>query len=308
MCFSISLVLVVLLSVGFLTLFERKVIAFCQRRKGPEMVGFCGLGQPIADGLKLLSKEFFFPGCSNKFLYLFGPFVMLFHSLILWSCSPGVWGSGLFSAWSCLYILAVMSVGVYGMVMCGWSSNSKYSMLGAVRGLAQVISYEVMLVFIYLVPLFLGYSFNLVDVMSSSGLNFLVVFPFLAGWFFCVLAEAHRAPFDFIEGESELVSGFNVEYGGVGFTGIFIAEYSGIVFHSVLMSVLYFGGYLGSLLEVFLVTFMVSFFSLIGLFIIVLCRCAFPRYRYDLLMSLIWCTILPVLMGVYCCYLLVIGV
>lgn len=150
-------------------------------------------------------------------------------------------------------------MGVYGMVMCGWSSNSKYSILGAVRGLAQVISYEVLLVFVYLVPLFLGYSFRLARVACSSGLNFLVLFPFLVGWFFCILAEAHRAPFDFIEGESELVSGFNVEYGGAGFAGIFIAEYAGIVFHRVLRAVLYFGWLGGGRVRIIFLPFFLSF-------------------------------------------------
>nr|AKE35605.1 NADH dehydrogenase subunit 1 [Pecten maximus] len=309
---SLSFYVVVLLSVAYLTLFERKVLAASQVRKGPEMVGWLGIMQPFADGIKLFSKEYFTPSNSNPALFFLGPCFMLLHSFILWGCSPGIWGCGVYFFWGGLYVLSVLSVGVYGVVLCGWSSNSRYAMFGAVRALAQVISYEVMLVFLYLCPFFVVGSLDLESVSLSqvSGCNGGVLFLVLPWWVFCVLAESNRAPFDFVEGESELVSGFNVEYGSGGFAMIFIAEYSNILFLSTLTSVLFLGG--GNLLgngEYFgLISSSVigSFFSFMVVFLIVLCRSSFPRYRYDMLMKLIWCQILPILMSCFALFLMII--
>lgn len=241
---SIRFYVTVLLRVAYLTLFERKILAASQGRKGPVIVGWYGILQPFADGIKLFSKEYFTPRDSNPILFFLGPCFMLLHSFVLWGCSPGVWGCGVYFFWGGLYILRVLRVGVYGVVLCGWSSNSKYAMFGAVRALAQVISYEVMLIILYIVPFFICRSLNLRDVIFYQwwAPNGFVVPLVLPWWMFCVLAETNRAPFDFVEGESELVSGFNVEFGRGGFAIIFIAEYANVIFLRQLTRVLFLGG------------------------------------------------------------------
>nr|QCD14055.1 NADH dehydrogenase subunit 1 [Crassadoma gigantea] len=308
--FSVSFYVTVLLSVAYLTLFERKILAASQGRKGPEMVGWYGILQPFADGIKLFSKEYFTPSDSNPVLFFLGPCFMLFHSFVLWGCSPGIWGCGIHFFWGGLYVLSVMSTGVYGVVLCGWSSNSKYAMFGAVRALAQVISYEVMLVMLYIIPFFMCRSLNFSDVVFyqwwvPNGFILPLVFPW---WMFCVLAETNRAPFDFVEGESELVSGFNVEFGSGGFGMIFIAEYASVIFMGQLTSVLFFGGIglyrWGEYWEHFGTTILSPFMGFLVVFLVVLCRSSFPRYRYDLLMNLVWRRILPILMGAFSCFLL----
>ncbi|YP_010576140.1 NADH dehydrogenase subunit 1 (mitochondrion) [Ylistrum balloti] len=309
---SVSFYALVLLSVAYLTLFERKILAASQGRKGPEMVGWFGILQPFADGIKLFSKEYFTPRVSNPILFFLGPCFMLFHSFVLWSCSSGIWECGVYFFWGGLYVLSVLSVGVYGVVLCGWSSNSKYAMFGAVRALAQVISYEVMLVFLYLGPFFMCGSLDFVDVDSfqARGSNGGILFLAFPWWVFCVLAESNRAPFDFVEGESELVSGFNVEYGSGGFAMIFIAEYASVIFLSSLTGVLFLGGgnilggmgglgFLGGGL-------MSSFMSFLVVLLIVLCRSSFPRYRYDMLMGFVWRRVLPVLMGAFALFIILV--
>nr|YP_272037.1 NADH dehydrogenase subunit 1 [Placopecten magellanicus]AAZ06450.1 NADH dehydrogenase subunit 1 [Placopecten magellanicus] len=308
---SVGFYVSVLLSVAYFTLFERKVLAASQGRKGPMMVGWLGVLQPFADGIKLFSKEYFTPSDSNHLLFFLGPCFMLFHSFVLWGCSMGVWSCGIYFFWGGLYVLSVLSVGVYGVVLCGWSSNSKYAMFGAVRALAQVISYEVMLVLLYLPPFFVSRSleFQEVSFAQLSGMNGGVLFLVFPWWMFCILAESNRAPFDFVEGESELVSGFNVEYGGPGFAMIFIAEYSNVIFLSQLTGVMFFGGWsffrCGSQYEVLGNGVFSSLFGFLVVFLVVLCRSSFPRYRYDLLMKLVWCRVLPILMGGFACFLLV---
>ncbi|YP_001083060.2 NADH dehydrogenase subunit 1 (mitochondrion) [Mizuhopecten yessoensis] len=307
---SVSFYVTVLLSVAYLTLFERKILAASQGRKGPEMVGWYGILQPFADGIKLFSKEYFTPSDSNPVLFFLGPCFMLFHSFVLWGCSPGVWGCGVHFFWGALYVLSVMSVGVYGVVLCGWSSNSKYAMFGAVRALAQVISYEVMLVMLYVIPFFMSRSLNLSDVLFSqwSGCNGFVLPLAFPWWMFCVLAETNRAPFDFVEGESELVSGFNVEFGSGGFAMIFIAEYASVIFMGQLTSVLFLSGLStfrwGCYWEFIGTSIFSPLMGFLVVLLVVLCRSSFPRYRYDLLMNLVWRRILPVLMGSFSCFLL----
>lgn len=202
-----------------------------------------GTIQPFSDGIKLFSKEYLLPFKSNFKLFLCGPVVMLGHSFILWACRKGIIVSGIYFFWGGLYIVRVLRVGIYGVMVCGWASNSHYALFGAVRGLAQVISYEVMLIFLYLCPLILGYRLDVLSVSEAQarGSNGGVLFIVLPWWGFCILAETNRAPFDFVEGESELVSGFNVEYGRGGFGLVFIAEYSNIIFLSSLTEVLFFG-------------------------------------------------------------------
>nr|YP_010944801.1 NADH dehydrogenase subunit 1 [Pyroteuthis margaritifera]WMC20917.1 NADH dehydrogenase subunit 1 [Pyroteuthis margaritifera] len=279
-----------LLAVAFFTLLERKGLGYFQMRKGPNKVGLMGLPQPLADAVKLFSKELIKPTLVNIFPFLICPFMSLFLGLVLWIlynnyfvCSMG----GL----SMLMFLCVSSLGVYSVMGAGWFSNSKYALLGSVRAVAQSISYEVSMSLILLSCLVLSGSLSLSLIMKYQVFVwiFFVNFFMMLMWFVSCVAETHRAPFDFAEGESELVSGFNVEYGGVGFAVLFMAEYSNILFMSVLVVGLFFGGI------IFVSGYgmgLCLFVSLIAwLFIWV--RASYPRYRYDLLMYLIWKSYLP---------------
>nr|YP_010944783.1 NADH dehydrogenase subunit 1 [Mastigoteuthis agassizii]WMC20881.1 NADH dehydrogenase subunit 1 [Mastigoteuthis agassizii]WMC20971.1 NADH dehydrogenase subunit 1 [Mastigoteuthis agassizii] len=295
-----------LLAVAFFTLLERKGLGYFQLRKGPNKVGLMGLPQPLADAIKLFSKELIKPTLVNVLPFLICPFMSLFLALVLWIlynnyfiCSMG----GL----SMLLFLCVSSLGVYSVMGAGWFSNSKYALLGSVRAVAQSISYEVSMSLILLSCLILVGSMSLSLIMKYQVFVwiFFVNFFMMLMWFVSCVAETHRAPFDFAEGESELVSGFNVEYGGVGFAVLFMAEYGNILFMSVLIVSLFFGG------VVFISVYGVGlcmFVSLVAwLFIWV--RASYPRYRYDLLMYLIWKSYLPSVLNiliflVMCVYLL----
>nr|YP_010411468.1 NADH dehydrogenase subunit 1 [Sambus femoralis]URN73114.1 NADH dehydrogenase subunit 1 [Sambus femoralis] len=283
---SIILILCVLMGVGFLTLLERKVLGYIQLRKGPNKVGFMGLPQPLGDGLKLFTKEQIFPVMSNYFVYYFSPIMNLFLSLLIWFCMPFFVGFFNFK-FSVLFFLCCSSLGVYTIMMSGWSSNSLYSLLGGLRSVAQTISYEVSLSLILLSFLVVISSVNFYDFMIfQKYLWFILLFsPLSIIWFISSLAETNRTPFDFAEGESELVSGFNVEYSSGGFALIFLAEYSNILFMSMLFSLLFLGGDFFSWL--FFVKF--SFIS----FCFIWVRGTLPRYRYDKLMNLAWKCYLP---------------
>nr|YP_010944765.1 NADH dehydrogenase subunit 1 [Galiteuthis armata]WMC20863.1 NADH dehydrogenase subunit 1 [Galiteuthis armata] len=284
-----------LLAVAFFTLLERKGLGYFQLRKGPNKVGLMGLPQPLADAVKLFSKELVKPTLVNVFPFLICPFMSLFLGLVLWIlynnyfvCSMG--------GMSLLLFLCVSSLGVYSVMGAGWFSNSKYALLGSVRAVAQSISYEVSMSLILLSCLLLVGSMSLSIVMKYQFFVwiFFVNFFMMLMWFVSCVAETHRAPFDFAEGESELVSGFNVEYGGVGFAVLFMAEYSNILFMSVLVVSLFFGG-------IVFVSFygvgLCMFISVVSwLFIWV--RASYPRYRYDLLMYLIWKSYLPVVLSI----------
>nr|YP_001425569.1 NADH dehydrogenase subunit 1 [Dosidicus gigas]ABS76305.1 NADH dehydrogenase subunit 1 [Dosidicus gigas] len=284
-----------LLAVAFFTLLERKGLGYFQLRKGPNKVGLMGLPQPLADAVKLFSKELIKPTLVNVFPFLICPFMSLFLGLVLWIlynnyfvCSMG----GL----SMLLFLCVSSLGVYSVMGAGWFSNSKYALLGSVRAVAQSISYEVSMSLILLSCLLLAGSMSLSLIMKYQAWVWIVFVNFfmMIMWFVSCVAETHRAPFDFAEGESELVSGFNVEYGGVGFAVLFMAEYSNILFMSVLVVSLFFGG------VIFISVYgmgLCLFVSLVAwLFIWV--RASYPRYRYDLLMYLIWKSYLPSVLNI----------
>nr|YP_010583712.1 NADH dehydrogenase subunit 1 [Histioteuthis reversa]UXN83908.1 NADH dehydrogenase subunit 1 [Histioteuthis reversa] len=284
-----------LLAVAFFTLLERKGLGYFQLRKGPNKVGLMGLPQPLADAVKLFSKELIKPTLVNVFPFLICPFMSLFLGLVLWIlysnyfvCSMG----GL----SMLLFLCVSSLGVYSVMGAGWFSNSKYALLGSVRAVAQSISYEVSMSLILLSCLLLVGSMSLSMIMKYQIFvwGFLINFLMMMMWFVSCVAETHRAPFDFAEGESELVSGFNVEYGGVGFAVLFMAEYSNILFMSVLVVSLFFGGVIFVGLWGVSLCFLVS--GVAWLFIWV--RASYPRYRYDLLMYLIWKSYLPSVLNI----------
>nr|AND96451.1 NADH deshydrogenase subunit 1 [Onthophagus rorarius] len=289
LCLITMLIMIVMVLVGlaFLTLMERKVLGYIQIRKGPNKVGFMGILQPFSDGIKLFTKEQTYPYMSNFFIYYFSPVMSLFLSLMLWLCIPFL--TFLFSFnLGVLYFLCCSSLGVYTIMMAGWASNSNYSLLGGLRAVAQTISYEVSLFLILLSFLLLISSLNLFEFMKfQEYLWFLFLcYPLCMMWFVSSLAETNRTPFDFAEGESELVSGFNVEYSSGGFALIFLAEYSSILFMSMLCSLLFLGGNLMNLTFFFKVVFMS--------FLWVWVRGTLPRYRYDKLMYLCWKSFLPV--------------
>nr|UAJ48143.1 NADH dehydrogenase subunit 1 [Gromphadorhina portentosa] len=288
MIFLISIVLLICVMVGvaFLTLLERKVLGYIHIRKGPNKVGFIGILQPFSDAIKLFTKEQTFPLTSNYISYYFAPVFSLFLSLVVWMIMPYV--SGLYSfELGLLFFLGCTSLGVYTVMIAGWSSNSNYSLLGGLRAVAQTISYEVSLALILLSFIILTGSYSLVDFMEFQTWLWLMflTFPLSLVWFTSCLAETNRTPFDFAEGESELVSGFNVEYSSGGFALIFLAEYASILFMSMLFCVLFLGGNTDSLL------FYLSL-SLIS-FMFIWVRGTMPRFRYDKLMYLAWSSFLP---------------
>nr|AXS65263.1 NADH dehydrogenase subunit 1 [Cucujoidea sp. 37 KM-2017] len=281
------LLVVVLVGVAFLTLLERKVLGYIQIRKGPNKVGLNGLIQPFSDAVKLFTKEQTFPLLSNFNLYYFSPLLNFFLALLLWMCFPFCL-SGLSFSYSVLFFLCVSSLGVYCLMMAGWSSNSIYSLLGSVRSIAQTISYEVSMVLILMSFLFLVNSLDLSNFsLYQDNIWFIFcMFPLCFMWMVSSLAETNRTPFDFAEGESELVSGFNVEYSSGGFALIFLSEYSNIIFMSFIFSLISLGGDYMSLVFYFKVVF-VSFFW-------IWVRGTLPRFRYDKLMYLAWKSFLPV--------------
>nr|AYQ18969.1 NADH dehydrogenase subunit 1 [Discolomatidae sp. 3 ACP-2013] len=280
------LIIMLLISVAFLTLLERKVLGYIQNRKGPNKVGYMGMFQPFSDAIKLFSKEQIMPLMSNYMIYYFSPIFNMFLSLMLWLCMPLISWMMKFDL-SVLFFLMISSFSVYTIMLAGWSSNSNYSMLGSIRSVAQIISYEVSLNLILISFLFIIGSLNLVVFIKyQKYMWFLFMFfPLGLMWFVSSLAETNRTPFDFAEGESELVSGFNVEYSSGGFAMIFMAEYMSILFMSFISVLLLIGGNINFL-------FFLKFLLFIFMWIWV--RGTLPRFRYDKLMYLTWKSFLPV--------------
>nr|UPY81536.1 NADH dehydrogenase subunit 1 [Exhyalanthrax sp.] len=283
---SLLLIICVLVGVAFLTLLERKVLGYIQIRKGPNKVGLMGILQPFCDAIKLFTKEQTYPVLSNYISYYFSPVISLFLSLLVWMCMPFFVKLYSFNL-GILFFLCCTSLGVYTVMVAGWSSNSNYALLGGLRAVAQTISYEVSLALILLSFVFLVGSYNFVDFYYyQSYIWFLVIlFPMALVWFTSCLAETNRTPFDFAEGESELVSGFNVEYSSGGFALIFMAEYASILFMSMLFSVIF----LGCDVYSFLFYLKLLFIS----FAFIWARGSLPRFRYDKLMYLAWKSFLP---------------
>ena len=243
----LGLVVPLLVAVAYLTLAERKVMASMQRRKGPNVVGFFGILQPLADGLKLLIKEPVLPSSANTIVFLAAPVVTFLLALISWAVIP--FGEGMVLSdldIGMLYIFAISSLGVYGVIMAGWSSNSKYAFLGALRSTAQMVSYEVSLGLIIITVLMCVGSLNLSEiVLAQEEVWFAVpLFPLLLLFFISCLAETNRAPFDLPEAEAELVAGYNVEYSSMGFALFFLGEYANMIMMSVLCVILFLGGWL----------------------------------------------------------------
>nr|UPX88388.1 NADH dehydrogenase subunit 1 [Phytobia cambii] len=280
------LIICVLISVAFFSLLERKVLGYIQIRKGPNKVGLIGLLQPFCDAIKLFTKEQTYPLMSNYISYYFSPVFSLFLSLLVWFCMPMLINILSFNL-GILFFLCCTSMGVYTVMIAGWSSNSNYALLGGLRAVAQTISYEVSLILILLSFIFLinNYNFMMFYYYQKFIWFFFLMLPLGLIWFSICLAETNRTPFDFAEGESELVSGFNVEYSSGGFALIFMSEYSSILFMSMLFVVIFLGC---NLLNYFF------YLKLIFLgFLFIWVRGTLPRFRYDKLMYLTWKSFLP---------------
>lgn len=294
---SLLLVIFLLVGVAFLTLLERKVLGYIQLRKGPNKLGVVGLPQPFRDAIKLFTKEQTYPIISNYLIYYFSPIFSLFLSLIVWLCIPYFLKIYSFNL-GLLFFLCCTSLGVYTIIIAGWSSNSNYSLLGGLRAVAQTISYEVRLSLILISFIFLIIGFNIyIFIVYQKYLWFIFIcFPLALCWFASSLAETNRTPFDFAEGESELVSGFNVEYRRGGFALIFLAEYASILFMRILFSILFLGGDLISL-------FFYLKLGFIG-FLFIWVRGSLPRFRYDKLIYLAWKSFLPISLNYLCFFLI----
>jgi NADH-quinone oxidoreductase subunit H len=300
----LSVVVPLLISVAYFTLAERKIMGSIQRRKGPNVIGYLGLLQPLADGLKLFAKETILPSNANLIIFLIAPMLTFILSLIGWAVIPFSEGSLLSDInVGILYLFAVSSLSVYGIITSGWSSNSKYPFLGALRSTAQMVSYEVSIGFIIITVVICAGSFNLTEIVLAQKTiwYFIPLFPMFIMFAISALAETNRHPFDLPEAEAELVSGYNVEYSAMGFALFFLGEYANMLLMSALISILFLGGWL-PLANIFLFNFIPGslWFSLkiaLGVIFFIWMRAALPRYRYDQLMALGWKIFLPLSLG-----------
>lgn len=297
----ICLILPLLIAVAYLTLFERKIIGAIQRRKGPNVVGISGLLQPLADGVKLFLKETIIPQVANRGLFIIAPVITFGLSLVSWSVIP--FDKSIVFAdlnLGVLYLFAISSLGVYGIIIAGWSSNSKYAFLGALRSAAQMISYEVCLGLIVMTVFICDNSFNLIEIvlMQDKCWHCIPLFPSCIMFMIAILAETNRPPFDLPEAEAELVSGYNVEYSSMTFALFFLGEYANIILMSTFCVLLFFGGWLPPCsLLIFKAIPGVCWFILkilCLLFFFIWVRATLPRYRYDQLMTLGWKIFLPI--------------
>lgn len=295
----ILIVIPVMISVAYLTYFERRVIGFMQSRIGPNRVGYFGLLQPIADALKLMFKEIVLPTKSNNFLFFLAPLLSIAPALAAWAVIPFDYemvladiNAGL------LYVLAMTSIAVYGVIIAGWASNSKYAFLGSLRSAAQIVSYEIAMGFTLVGVLMCANSLNLGDIVIAQEGGILQwycwpLFPLFIIYFISAVAETNRAPFDVAEGESEIVAGFHVEYSGMAFALFFLAEYANMILVSILAVIMFLGGWLSP------VSFIPDgiFWLIIKVAFVLFCflwlRATFPRYRYDQIMRLGWKVFIP---------------
>lgn len=295
-----AIVMPLMLCVAYLTYAERKIIGWMQVRIGPNRVGYQGLLQPIADAVKLLMKEIIIPSGANKGLFILGPILAIAPALAAWAVIPFTdklvlanIDAGL------LYVMAITSMGVYGVIVAGWASNSKYAFLGALRSAAQIVSYEIAMGFALVGVLMAAQSLNLVDIVNgqSGGIQhwyFLPLFPLFMVYLISGVAETNRAPFDVAEGESEIVAGFHVEYSGMAFAVFFLAEYANMILIAALTALMFLGGWLSPF------TFLPDGFIWMAmktgfvLFLFLWFRATFPRYRYDQIMRLGWKVFIPI--------------
>ena len=286
-----------LISVAYFTLVERKILGTIQRRRGPNVIGVYGLLQPLSDGFKLLIKEIVIPSSANKTLFLIAPIITFFISLMGWAVIPYDKYSLLSDInIGMLYVLGISSLGVYGIIISGWASNSKYAFLGALRSAAQMVSYEISIGFIIVCIIINSGSFNFQNIINSQTncWNIITFFPLFLIFFTSGLAETNRHPFDLPEAEAELVSGYNVEYSAMGFALFSLGEYSNMLLMSSLNVILFLGGWL-SPVNFIVIPGSIWFGIKICIFVILFIwmRAALPRYRYDQLMNLGWKCFLP---------------
>jgi len=305
---TVVVVLPIMLTVAWLTYAERKVIGFMQARMGPNRVGPLGLLQPIADAVKLMNKEVIFPDQANKFLFIIAPLLALAPAVAAWAVIPFAEGmvvtdinAGL------LYVLAITSILVYGIIVAGWASNSKYAFLGAIRGAAQKISYEIAMGFALVTVLMIAGSMNLTDIVNGQqggiwNWYLLPLLPMFFVYFISGLAETNRTPFDVIEGEAEIVAGFHVDYAGMTFGVFMLAEYAMMILISFMTSIMFLGGWLSPFEGIPVLESLFSWVPQLGwlafkvsllLFVFLWLRATFPRYRYDQLMRLGWKVLIP---------------
>nr|YP_009735140.1 NADH dehydrogenase subunit 1 [Acropyga kinomurai]QBG38627.1 NADH dehydrogenase subunit 1 [Acropyga kinomurai] len=285
----VILLIILLMAIAFLTLLERKILSYVQLRKGPNKLGFVGFLQPFSDAIKLLNKELFYVYKSNYNLYYLCPLLMFGLMMFMWLLYP-YYTNIYFLNYSILLMIIFMTLSGYLIILIGWSANSVYSMMGAIRSVSQMLSYEVSFILIIFSLMLMGESYSLVDLLKfQKNIWFLfLVYPLFLLYFISIMVEMNRSPMDFIEGESELVSGFNIEYFSGSFTLIFLSEYGMIIFFSY-MSVIFFTNLLESGLFMFFFTVMYSF-------LIIVIRGLLPRMRYDELMYLCWKIILPLVL------------
>jgi len=294
------IVIPLMLSVAYLTYAERKIIGWMQVRIGPNRVGWQGLLQPIADAVKLLMKEIIIPSGANKGLFILGPILAIAPALAAWAVIPFTenWVLADIDA-GLLYVMAITSMGVYGVIVAGWASNSKYAFLGAMRSAAQIVSYEIAMGFALVGVLMASQSLNLIDIVKgqSGGFwhwYFLPLFPLFMVYLIAGVAETNRAPFDVAEGESEIVAGFHVEYSGMAFAVFFLAEYANMILVAALTTLMFLGGWLSPL--PFLPDGFIWWAAKVAfvLFLFLWFRATFPRYRYDQIMRLGWKVFIPI--------------
>lgn len=288
------IILTILIGIAYYTLCDRKIMAAMQRRSGPNVVGLWGLLQPLADGLKLFLKEFIIPNESNKYLFILAPCISFSLSLINWIVIPSNFETVLIDLdMSILFVFAISSISIYGIILAGWSSNSKYAFLGSLRSVSQIISYEISLSILVLPILYISCSLNLNDIILFQEKNGWFLLPFLPIFLMFIisgLAETNRIPFDLPEAEAELVAGYNIEYSGMAFALFQLAEYSNMLLMSSLIIILFLGGW-----DFFFIPSFFGYGLKMGIFIFffVWIRGTLPRYRYDQLMKLGWKVFLP---------------
>jgi NADH-quinone oxidoreductase subunit H len=299
----VAIVLPLLICVAYLTLAERKVIAAMQRRKGPNVVGPFGLLQPLVDGLKLLMKETIIPTNANALIFLFAPMLTFILAMIGWAVIPFGENNALANLnVGVLYLFAISSLGVYGIIIAGWASNSQYSFLGAIRSAAQMVSYEVSIGLIVITVLLFVGSLNLSDIVMNYNVRtwyeHVMLLPMFIMFFICTLAETNRHPFDLPEAEAELVAGFNVEYSAMPFALFFLGEYANMILMCSMTTIIFLGGWLPPFQSEILAVVPGAIWFILKVCFLLFCfiwvRAALPRYRYDQLMKLGWKVFLPI--------------
>lgn len=291
-----------LISVAYFTIAERKIMGSIQMRRGPNVVGYIGLLQPLADGAKLFAKETIIPNNSNEQLFIIAPFMALFLSIISWGCIP--FSEGLFLSdlnLGVIYLFAISALNVYSLLFAGWASNSKYAYLGAVRSASQMISYEISISFSCLIVIISVGSYNLskIILMQEFIWFFIPFLPIFVIFYISILAETNRHPFDLPEAESELVSGYNVEYSSMPFAQFFLGEYANMLLMSIFGAILFFGGWFFKLLFFLPQSVILSLKICFGVVYFIVNRAIFPRFRYDQLMLLGWKILLPLVLSYF---------